>query len=362
MKGPSACAGGPFGLSFHPSPFTPMTFTVKYRANDGKVREESIEAANRSECVAKCKARGWILVSAEEGKTKASLGIKGWVKKKVIRQNTKCNNKVQRFIIFSMLALIVIAIVCIATFMFSSKRDAIKSVHVKSKKHKVSIHSHKGASNSKEIITTNSTTVRAMLPQKRIDHSGSDASHMMSLEGEAKTAEQILYRKRLAAISNQVFNTASDQILAMAISNSKTATPPIPVQQLSDEAFRKSLETPIEILPSDTPYIKELKETVLETRAELLKMLAKGYHVSEVLAEHQKLAQENYDIRKRAEQELREIYASGDKEHAQRYASSINAALQQMGIDPIKVDGRPSNRARENFQRYQAEREKERHN
>ena len=35
-----------------------MTFTVKYRDIDGKMREERIEAGNRSECVAKCKAQG----------------------------------------------------------------------------------------------------------------------------------------------------------------------------------------------------------------------------------------------------------------------------------------------------------------
>ena len=35
-----------------------MTFTVKYRAIDGKMREECIEAASRSECVANCKAQG----------------------------------------------------------------------------------------------------------------------------------------------------------------------------------------------------------------------------------------------------------------------------------------------------------------
>ena len=87
-------------------------------------------------------------------------------------------------------------------------------------------------------------------------------------------------------------------------------------------------------------------------------MLYKGYHISEVLAEHQKLAQENYGIRKKAERELRGIYASGDTEHAKRYANSVNAALQQMGIDPIRVEGRPSDRARENFQLYQAEQRK----
>ena len=44
-----------------------MTFTVKYRAIDGKMREECIEAASRSECVAKCKAQGIAPISVKEG-------------------------------------------------------------------------------------------------------------------------------------------------------------------------------------------------------------------------------------------------------------------------------------------------------
>ena len=53
-----------------------MTFTVKYRAKDGSVAEECIEAANRGECIAKCKAHGWILVSAVEGKANKYASIK----------------------------------------------------------------------------------------------------------------------------------------------------------------------------------------------------------------------------------------------------------------------------------------------
>ena len=44
-----------------------MTFTVKYRTNNGAMREVCIEAANRSECLAKCKSQGIAPVSVKEG-------------------------------------------------------------------------------------------------------------------------------------------------------------------------------------------------------------------------------------------------------------------------------------------------------
>ena len=45
-----------------------MTFTVTYRGSDGAMREETVEAADRAECVAACKARGIAPTSIREGR------------------------------------------------------------------------------------------------------------------------------------------------------------------------------------------------------------------------------------------------------------------------------------------------------
>ena len=45
-----------------------MTFTVTYRAKDGAMREERIEAASRAECVAECRKRGIAPTGIKEGK------------------------------------------------------------------------------------------------------------------------------------------------------------------------------------------------------------------------------------------------------------------------------------------------------
>ena len=46
-----------------------MTFTVTYRAKDGALREERIEAANRAECVAECRRRGISPTGIKEGRS-----------------------------------------------------------------------------------------------------------------------------------------------------------------------------------------------------------------------------------------------------------------------------------------------------
>ena len=45
-----------------------MTFTVTYRSKDGAKREETVEAANRAECVAECRRRGVVPTGIREGR------------------------------------------------------------------------------------------------------------------------------------------------------------------------------------------------------------------------------------------------------------------------------------------------------
>ena len=53
-----------------------MVFTVTYRAKDGALRDERIEAASRAECVAECRRRGIAPTGIREGKSGKS-GISG---------------------------------------------------------------------------------------------------------------------------------------------------------------------------------------------------------------------------------------------------------------------------------------------
>ncbi len=55
-----------------------MTFTVTYRAKDGALREERVEAANRAECVAECRRRGIAPTGIREGRSgKSAASPKG---------------------------------------------------------------------------------------------------------------------------------------------------------------------------------------------------------------------------------------------------------------------------------------------
>ena len=98
---------------------------------------------------------------------------------------------------------------------------------------------------------------------------------------------------KVYSVAEPVLTTRTDQLLAMAVEGDGNG-PPMPAATKADEQqFLESLKKPIEILETDTPDVRALKEKVIQARADMVELLAQGRGFSEVLAEHQKLQAEN---------------------------------------------------------------------
>ncbi len=139
-----------------------------------------------------------------------------------------------------------------------------------------------------------------------------------------------------AAPSNQIFNSASDQLLAMALGGEPGQdVPPLPLGPGVDHDFRESLKRPIVINDDDTEEVKRIKETVKAAREDMLKILEEGGTVEAALREHERLQRDNNKIHREAVLEYRRILESGDEEGAAEYMRIMNTAFQQMGIAPI---------------------------
>ena len=54
-----------------------MVFSVKYRDSSGAVCEKAVEAANRTDCFAKCKAQGIVPIAVESDSAVAKKSGKG---------------------------------------------------------------------------------------------------------------------------------------------------------------------------------------------------------------------------------------------------------------------------------------------
>ena len=160
-----------------------------------------------------------------------------------------------------------------------------------------------------------------------------------------------------------VFANPADALLAnLPPGDGTSSAPPPPAVSDLEKKFAESLKKEIQILDTDTDDIRAMKQAVMETRAELKRLIDSGQTVAQVLAQHQELANENARVRSNAMAELKQILDSGDIDGAKEYKRKINVALQQMGIAELSIpvtDAEREARAEQRRARRQARRKAE---
>lgn len=134
-----------------------------------------------------------------------------------------------------------------------------------------------------------------------------------------------------------VFDNACDQLLAMATSGGNGNMPPLPVARGMEKDFLKALEKEIVINDDDSDQVKDLKRRVIEARMAMKELLAEGKTVNEILETHREQVNFSADVRRDAMMEARKILDSGDIEGAKQYVTMMNVALQQIGVQEIKM-------------------------
>ena len=146
-----------------------------------------------------------------------------------------------------------------------------------------------------------------------------------------------LVRNSLTNRPVRVFQRATDTLIASYLQppSGGIMPPPMPIPGNAGKKFLESLETPIEILDTDSDDICRMKEAVIVARAQIKQMMDEGQSFEAILADHYKLTEENARIRRDAQKELDAIHAQGDAKGAEKYRRTIDLALQQMGIDPL---------------------------
>lgn len=133
-----------------------------------------------------------------------------------------------------------------------------------------------------------------------------------------------------------VFETAADQILALATCDDPLA-PPLPMGGGFEESFAKALKKEIIINDDDSDDVKEVKQRVIQARKDMAAMMAQGMSANEVLKQNEELRKHNYESREIAVQGLMEYLEKGDLEGAQNYCDTMNQALDSMGIMRIEI-------------------------
>lgn len=104
------------------------------------------------------------------------------------------------------------------------------------------------------------------------------------------------------------------------------------------EQFRKALNDPITIDKDDTPEEVAKKQAVIETRAELKKMLDEGVDIAEVMREAEAESRRLWNYRRSLHLELVNAVKEGkfNADDMQDYVDAANTMLKDNGMEPMK--------------------------
>jgi len=308
-----------------------MTFTVKYRAKNGSVAEEVIEAANRSECFAKCKAQGITPVNVREEKRVKSKGER--VKGK--------GERVKGVVLW----LVIVGVIGAGVWYWMGGEAKPEEKKRPEKKAPVSI--------AVKIPSTNNLPVaeKPKTRQEKWKAKGSpknpwgspipkDLEYKPHWEytpedyaridpGYAKRHEA--FKKRQAA--NPWKTTADSQLSVLLFSKPGMPNLLVPFDRHFVKHFEKSLETPIVIdREKDSPELQEQKQHMIDVKIYLKEQLDAGKDIAAILNEEREKMEKLRGLRDNLQKALREMEKSAKSvEEVQDYIDSANKMLEEQG-------------------------------
>ena len=336
-----------------------MTFTVTYRAKDGALREERVEAASRAECVAECRRRGITPTEIKEGRSgKSAASPKGrdGARPEMKRRDAASPRGWAPWVV---VAVAIAAVVGGVWWWAARPKSAPSKPAATSAADPAAARGDKAETPAKPKATsvqqqvaeklaeaTNVTEIAPTTPAVGVGSAGkaqkSDAAKPTWPPPPAQRDENGRVVPPPGAITldsqESIFKHNSDTYIAMLISPRPGETlPPMPAPgPAMEEEFLASLKEPIETSPDDSPEDRATKLAVAAAREEIKRLLDTGAKFADIVSEHEQLLKDNNEAREKALAEYREILKSGDEKGAEKYFTMVNIALQQMGAAPME--------------------------
>lgn len=314
-------------------------FTISYRLPSGGLKSEVIDAADRASALAQMKARGITPVSVKEGGTLASAASSSAVKSAAWIKGAAAG-------------VVVVVAAIVAWVLLMPMEKATPAVEQKkkarvAKPERTNVISRVSAPVTVRPVTQTSTNAVQVVektpgddlpPHKRIveiisvvtNADGSLLERFRTADGKTRSRQ---------SAPPAVFNNASDQLIAMAITGAESghAMPPMPMTDSAVTDFAESLKKDIVVNDDDPENVKELKKLVMETRQEILKRMGEGMTYAEVMREHCKQVNDNVAFRGEALAQAQKLVDEGAKDLAAAYVERANELLRASGINEIEM-------------------------
>ena len=309
-----------------------MTFTVTYRGKDGALREETVEAPGRAECVAECKRRGIAPTSIREGRSGKSA---------TSSSDGRAGARPSRGVLWSV-AILAAAILAVGVWRWlAGERDARPSQKEEPKR-VAAVHVEKPVRKQVPPRVTNEVArVEAVATNKVVQPVAEEP-----LPVHVPKYTNIAYRTSARGVLSvhgkpvpphrRLFKHVSEraiQKLLLVKPGAKVIGNPIP--RNFDENFRESLKDEIVFEPEDTPADIEMKQSMIAVKKELAARMAKGDSPSQVLKEEIAELRRLAKYRSNLQKQVNELKKDGSEQDAADLKAAANKMLEEHGLKPL---------------------------
>ena len=326
-----------------------MTFTITYRDASGAMREESVEAANRAEALAAMKARGISPISLRGGNPGGSQSLAAADAPSRGRGGARPSKKIAPLPLANAktaIAALAALTLALGAWLYFSRRPATPVAPPSSPRtttsSKNSPINHPKPAQSENL---NKTTKSPVPPPAMTNSAGIP----LSPNGKPLWTHPRRYSKYGVTTSHldlarmdlesRTFPNYADRCLAYLVNT-------IPGEEAGSidyanfmSQFKKSFDAQIEILPDDSEEVRDMKESVIELKAELKKRHESGEDILKILSDVQQELSSIGGYRKELEKQLNELAndpATTDAD-LETYVKAANDMLSKKGALGLKM-------------------------
>ena len=316
-----------------------MTFTVTYRAKDGSLREETVEAADRAECVLRCKQCGIVPMSIRERRVSART-ING---KSAASPNAPM---IRRAVI---LAVAVLVVVGIGWWWFATRAGRAPYQAPETPRRVQPAEKPKAApppvakSDRSPIAptVTNTPAVSTNKPAAHKEETYIDERGIERYPGGMRVRRPAARTIKIEIDPLHRFKHTSEAQIAglLEIKPGAFIVGDMKYSHRFVEDFKESLNDPIEILDTDSEYDKQLKRDVIETKKQLKSAMDRGEDIAQIMTDTRNELRKLGQYREELRQELHKIRTGGEytEQEIEDFTVAANKLLADKGCRPIKM-------------------------
>lgn len=318
------------------------TFTYTVRNQTGALQNGTIQAASRSEALARLRALGVVTVSIAEG----TGAINKVMPQTLVANKSYALIMTRRVGVLAGVAVIGLILVAVSAFMRGSsvKPAAVKPMTVVTNQIVSVTNTVVHPTPFAKLVTTEPTTQGV----KKVWQKKAQALTFPPPRPGVKT--HVVTRKGVFEVTsdgttnqleriNPLFDNPFENMLGSIVTPGGFFIPAV-INRMSEQEIMEILKRPITIFSDDSEEVQAKKEAVAALKAAMVEYIDKGGSYQTYIAEMQNVVREERTLTTEGRRGVMTLLLSGNVEGAKEYYKTANEALQAKGLPPMKIPER----------------------